>query len=108
MDPRQPAGHDPAPALACGLSSDQAGLQKQRWLQLAHDAGLGRAETDDGMAIRFRDEPAAERELRELVAVESGCCSWARWDVRRTAGELVLQVHAAGDGLAALQAMFGA
>jgi hypothetical protein len=97
---------DGEPVIACRLGSDEVGAQAQRWLRLGRQAGLGRVETEDGLSIRFRDEPAAERELRALVAVESVCCAWARWDVRRVSGELVLQVHANPEGAAALRAMF--
>jgi hypothetical protein len=97
---------DGEPVIACRLGGDEAGAQAERWLRLGREAGLGRVETDDGLCIRFRDEPAAERELRALVAVESVCCAWARWDVRRVSGALVLQVHANPEGAAVLQAMF--
>jgi hypothetical protein len=102
------AGQDSEPVIACALSADQFGDQAERWLRLGRDAGLGRAETEDGVSVRFRDEPAVERELRALVAVESVCCAWARWDVRRADGQLVLQVHAGAEGAAVLRAMFSA
>lgn len=106
VDSERIAGQDGEPVIACALSADQFGAQAERWVRLGRDAGLGRAETEDGVSIRFRDEPAVERELRALVAVESACCGWARWDVRRAGGELVLQVHAGTEGAAALRAMF--
>jgi hypothetical protein len=56
--------------------------------------------------IRFRDEPTAERELRALAAAEGDCCSWARWEVRRDSGELILDVRSTPEGAAALHAMF--
>lgn len=97
-----------APAIACTLSGAESGTQAQRWRRLVRDAGLGRAETADGLRIRFRDQPAAEQELRALVAVESACCGWARWAVHRADGELVMQVTSTPDGAAALKAMFSA
>lgn len=97
-----------APDIACELGEVQAATQAERWLRLGREAGLGRAETPDGLEIRFRDEPAAERELRDLVSVESKCCAWARWEVRRADGELVMRVSSTPEGAAALHAMFGA
>ena len=97
-----------APDIACELGEVQAATQAERWLRLGREAGLGRAETPDGLEIRFRDEPAAERELRDLVSVESRCCAWARWEVRRADGELVMRVTSTPEGAAALHAMFGA
>ncbi len=99
--------HDGGPSIACDLSRNELGAQAERWMRLGRDAGLGRTGTEDGVRIRFRDDPAAERELRALVAVESDCCRWARWEVYRAGGELVLQVRSAQEGAVALQAMFG-
>jgi hypothetical protein len=97
-----------APDIACDLAEENAASQAERWLQLGQQAGLGRAETAGGLDIRFRDEPAVERELRHLVSVESKCCAWARWEVHRADGELVMRVTSTPEGAAALHAMFGA
>ncbi len=94
--------------IVCGLGQEKAATQAERWLRLWREAALGRAGTAHGLEIRFRDEPAIERELRDLVSVESRCCAWARWAVRRDGGELVLQVNSTPGGAAALRAMFGA
>jgi hypothetical protein len=99
-------GQDSAPAVACELSGDEVGTQAERWMRLGRDAGLGRVETEDGMRIRFRDEPAVEQELRALVAVESNCCPWARWEVSRANGELVMHVSSTPEGAATLHVMF--
>jgi hypothetical protein len=97
---------DLAPDIACDLGEEKAAAQAGRWLRLAREAGLGRTETADGLEIRFRGGTAAERELRDLVAVESKCCPWARWGVDRADGELVLRVSSTPAGAAALHAMF--
>jgi hypothetical protein len=97
---------DAAPDIACDLGAAGAAAQAERWLRLGREGGLGRAETVDGLEIRFRDEAAVERELRELAAVEGRCCAWARWAVDRTNGELVLRVTSTPEGAAALHAMF--
>jgi hypothetical protein len=97
-----------APDIACDLSAANAATQEQRWLRLGRDAALGRAETPDGLELRFRDTAEVERELRDLVAVESDCCAWARWEVRRADGELVMRATSTPEGAAALHTMFGA
>jgi hypothetical protein len=104
---RTPDGDD-GPVIACELGDDMASARAQRWQRLGRAAGLGRAETEDGLVIRFRDGPAAERELRALAAAEGDCCSWARWEVRRDGGELILDVRSTPEGAAALHAMFRA
>jgi deazaflavin-dependent oxidoreductase (nitroreductase family) len=97
-----------APDIACDLGEKGAATQEQRWRRLGREAGLGRAETADGLEIRFRDEAAVERVLRDLVSVESGCCAWAQWEVRRAGGELVLRVSSTPEGAAVLHSMFRA
>ena len=97
-----------APDIACDLSEGKLATQAQRWLRLAREAGLGRAETADGLEIRFRDEAAVEQELRDLASVESNCCAWARWEVHRGDGELVMRVSSGPEGAATLHTMFRA
>lgn len=93
--------------IACALGIEGVAAQAERWLRLEREAGLGRAETADGLAVRFRGGPEVERELRDLVAVESDCCAWARWEVRHAGDELVMRVTSTPEGAAALHAMFG-
>lgn len=107
MDAARTTQQDATPDIACNLGVGKAATQAERWLRLGREAGLGRAESPDGLQLRFRDEPAVERELRDLVAVESGCCAWARWELRRADGELVMRVTSTSEGAVALHAMFG-
>jgi hypothetical protein len=107
MDAARINQQDAAPGIACSLGVEKAATQAERWLRLGREAGLGRAESPDGLELRFRDEPAVERELRDLVAVESNCCAWARWELRRADGELIMRVTSTSEGAVALHAMFG-
>ena len=95
---------DGAQVIACSLGAD-LGTQMDRWRRLGRNAGLERVETDDGLRVRFRDEPGVEQELRALVAVESDCCSWARWQILRADGDLLLVVTSTPEGAAALHTM---
>jgi hypothetical protein len=92
--------------VACSLT--RAGLTEQagRWDRLAARAMTGRERTGDGIRVSFRPGPGAEEELRALVDVESRCCPWATWTVHAEGSRLVLDVSSAGDGVAALHAMF--
>jgi len=107
MDAARITQPDATPGIACNLGAEKAVTQAERWLRLGRQAGLGRAESPDGLELRFRDEPAAERELRDLVAVESSCCAWARWELYRADGELVMRVTSTSEGAVALHTMFG-
>ncbi len=108
MDTARITGQAKVPDIACGLGSEDAGTQAERWTRLGREAGLGRTETADGLEIRFRGEPAVERELLALVSAESRCCAWARWEVYQAAGELVMRVSSTPEGAAGLHAMFRA
>jgi hypothetical protein len=104
----QGAAPDLAPDIACDLGEEKAATQADRWLRLAREAALGRAETADGLDLRFRDEAAVERELSGLVSVERNCCPWARWEVHRVDGELIMRATSTPEGAAALHGMFRA
>jgi hypothetical protein len=106
MDTARTTGQDNVPVIACELGGDEIGAQAERWMRLGREAGLERVETEDGLRIRFRDEPAIEEELRALAAVESTCCSWARWEVRRADGDLFLTVSSTREGAITLHTMF--
>ena len=74
-------------------------------------AGIDRAATADGVALTFRADDSVEHELRELVAVEDQCCSWARWEPHAVGdgdgdAGLVMRARARGDGVTTLQSMF--
>jgi hypothetical protein len=106
VDATQISAQDNAPVIACELGGEDMGAQAKRWSTLGRDAELGRVETEEGLRIRFRDEPAVEEELRALVAVESNCCSWARWEVHRAEGGLIAEISSTPEGAATLHAMF--
>jgi hypothetical protein len=92
--------------VACTLTSADLAAQSARWEQLAARAMTERVETAHGLRIFFRADPGAAEELRALVAVENECCPWADWTVGRNDGQLVLNVHSTGEGIAALHTMF--
>jgi hypothetical protein len=93
--------------IACSLDAGGLESQEQRWAALIGGAAIERAATANGITLTFRADAGVERELRELVAVENQCCSWARWEVYADRhGELVLRARAGGAGIATLQSMF--
>jgi hypothetical protein len=92
--------------VACTLTSADLGRRRERWRELGARALLERVETDRGLRISYRPDPDVEEELHALVAVESECCSWADWRVEAGEGRVALVVDSAGEGIAALHAMF--
>jgi len=101
------AEHELSELVACTLIDTDLKTQRERWINLGENFGLGRYETDDGLRLTFKDHPAVEAELQALVAVENECCSWAAWSIERGEdGALVMAARAQGDGIAALHGMF--
>ena len=93
--------------VACTLNDTNLKTQRERWINLGENFGLGRYETDDGLRLTFKDHPAVEAELQALVAVENECCSWAAWSIERGEdGALVMAARSQDDGIAALHGMF--
>lgn len=91
-----------AQPIACTLGSSALAAQIERWTKLYADASTGRVETDHGLHVSFRSDPAVETELRDLVAVEIGCCAWADWSIRSGAEKLTLAISATGDAVAVI------
>jgi hypothetical protein len=100
------AKQDATTTVACTLTSADLATQGERWQQLGARALIERVETARGLRISFRLEPGVEEELRELVAVENECCSWAEWTVASSADQAVLDVSSSGEGAATLHSMF--
>jgi hypothetical protein len=92
--------------VACSLTPAGLAAQAGRWERLAARAMIRRERTGRGIRASFRPGPGTEEELRALVDVETRCCPWASWAVHADDAQLVLDVRAAGDGVAALHAMF--
>jgi hypothetical protein len=93
--------------VACTLIDADLKTQRERWINLGENFGLGRHETPDGLRLTFKDHPAVEAELRALVEVENDCCGWAAWSVERSDdGALVMAARSQDDGIAALHGMF--
>jgi hypothetical protein len=89
--------------IACSLSDDERGTRRERWQRL--DV-VERVLTDDGLRLVFRREPGVEAELEALAAAERECCAFATWSVSAGEGDVVLEVGATGEGIAAVHAMF--
>ena len=92
--------------VACTLSDTDLKSQRERWLALGENFGLGREETVDGLRLSFRYHPQIQKELEELVAVENECCSWAAWNVAREGDTLVMVVRSRDLGVTTLHGMF--
>ncbi len=91
--------------VACSLAPGDLAERRGRWLRLCDRALSSTEATENGVRLRFRRLDAVEHELRDLAALERECCSFAAWSVSSQRGELVLEVSAQGDAVAAVRAM---
>jgi hypothetical protein len=91
--------------VACTLSDTDLKTQRERWLSLRENFGLGREETIDGLRLSFRYHPQIQEELEALVAVENQCCSWAAWSVERHGDQLVMAARSRETGVTTLHGM---
>lgn len=91
---------------ACALPGGELRGRRERWLRLSDAALIDKAPLAAGVLLHFRRSEAAERELRDLVALERECCSFAQWDLIQRGRELSLEVTAGRDAVAAASAMF--
>jgi hypothetical protein len=92
--------------VACTLGASEHAAQAARWKAVYAGAGIERVPTVDGVRVSFRRDPAVERELRELVAVEVRCCRWADWRVETDSAAVALEVSSSGKGIAVIQGWF--
>jgi hypothetical protein len=103
---KRTADHELAELVACTLSDTDLKAQRDRWISVGTNFGIGREKTDDGLRLTFEDHPAVEQELRALVAVENDCCGWASWSVEHEQGVLVMAARSKGEGILTLHGMF--
>ena len=79
------------------------------WRELAKSAGVDVQTTADGLRLRFLEGPGIEQEVRRLARLERQCCAFADWAVQVGEDHVTLNITAASEeGIAAVQAMFGA
>ncbi len=96
-----------ADTLACTLTETGMIERRRRWSDLAQRAFVCRVQTERGLQLVFRADPAIDDELRELALLERDCCAFANWDVTTAGGHTVLGVTGKGDeAVAAVQGMF--
>ena len=93
-------------AIACSLTAGELAGRRERWRRLTERAMVARQPIAAGVRLRFRPLDGVEAELDQLAALERECCSFAAWSASRHEGELVLDVTAAGEGVAAVRALF--
>jgi MerR family copper efflux transcriptional regulator len=77
--------------IACSLSAAEQGERRETTRRLVAAALLGARVTERGASLRFAGASAPA--LRELIAAESECCPFLRFDLRERGEELLLDVE---------------
>jgi hypothetical protein len=78
--------------IACTLGPGEMAERQMLIQALVTDGLLERRPIERGVRLRLRSTPDLERRARDLVAAESECCRFLTFDLRRDAGELVLDI----------------
>jgi MerR family transcriptional regulator, copper efflux regulator len=93
--------------VACSLAAAPLAERLALWHGLTETALRQLTIVPGGVRLVFGGGEEVARSVRELAAAESECCAFARWNVAAADGATVLEVTAAGEGIAAVRAMFG-
>lgn len=88
--------------IACALAPGVGRDQIERWRAFDGEHSLGVERTETRLVVHYARTDDSVRRLRELVAVESACCSFVDWRVVDEQGHLRLFVTGTPEQLAAL------
>jgi hypothetical protein len=94
-----------AKTIACALAVGERGDRRQRWRRLAEQGSGHVVETATGLRLVLTASEDVQRELRELVELERECCAFATWTIARAGSQLVLDMEAEGEAVAAVHGM---
>ena len=81
----------PDAPIACSLSADELPVRLAEMRALGKEALLG--VSSEG-ALRFRADANTRARLDDIIAAESQCCPFLRFELAEAGGELVLCVTA--------------
>jgi hypothetical protein len=76
--------------IACTLPAAERSARLELIESLAADALLDRTPLGDGLRLRFRGD--AEARVRDVVALESRCCAFLDFAIRRDGDVVIVDV----------------
>src|SRR5699024_11068346 len=88
--------------IACAFTPGAGKDQIERWRAFDDEYALGVERTETRVVVRYARTYESVQRLRELVAVESLCCSFVDWGVEDDRERLLLVVTGSAEQLAAL------
>jgi hypothetical protein len=92
--------------IACTLSPDRVPGRLALIRGLTDDALLDQQPIPGGVRSRFR--AGAEREVRELVDLESHCCAFLDFQITRQEDAVVLDITGSSDARPVIEQFFAA
>lgn len=87
--------------IACTLTPSAGKDQVERWKAFDDHHLLNVERTETMLVVHYAKTEESSRRLRELVAVESACCSFVDWSVEAEHEDLRLKVTGTSEQLAA-------
>ena len=94
------------PSVACSLQPTELSDRRGVWKRLLERALREQRPIPGGVRLVLAPKEGVERELRELARLEGQCCAFAEWRVQRRGDEIVLEVTAPAEAVAAVRALF--
>lgn len=88
--------------IACALTPTAGQEQVERWRAFDDDYALSIERTETQIIVHYAKVEDSITRLRDLVAAESACCSFARWTIDHAHADLRLIVTGTPEQLAAL------
>lgn len=88
---------DPQP-IACSLGEGDLRQRLEQIAALGRNALIAHEESGGTSTLRFRRDEETRRQLDEIVAAETNCCSFLDLQISERANELLLFIDAPGEG----------
>lgn len=80
------------PVIACSLTASDKAKRQAAAADLRQRALLEAEAIPAGLRLRFSAQPGIREELDHLIEAESECCSFLRFELDASDGELILDV----------------
>lgn len=91
---------------ACSLDRTEQAKRLEEIAALASGSLLEAKKTVRGAFLRLEDGQGVQTELRRLIAAESECCPFLRFEMRVTNGEVLLDVSGPADARPLIDELF--
>lgn len=95
------------PAIACSLNGGELAKRYDEIADLCNRALIDSEPIAAGLRLRFAAEQGIREELEQLIAAESRCCSFLRFELDSPDGDHLLVVTGPAEARPLIEAIFG-